>query len=99
MPSHHRTEVTCMFHARIKPLAIDTASVSGDSNTAEFALLVRAREVDAGGKRRSDRVGVGFAGANTYRMVDAVHEDLAVTDLSGFRGRDDCLDDLVHLIG
>ena len=60
---------------------------------------MRAREVDAGGKRRSDRVGVGFAGANTYRMVDAVHEDLAVTDLSGIRGRDDCLDDLVHLIG
>ena len=53
----------------------------------------------AGGKRRLDRVGVGFAGANAYRMVDAVHEDLAVTDLSGFRGRDDCLDDLVHLIG
>ena len=33
-----------MFHARIKPLAFDTANVSGDSNTAEFALLVRARE-------------------------------------------------------
>jgi hypothetical protein len=33
-----------MFHAWIKPLAFDTASVSGDSNTAEFALLVRVRE-------------------------------------------------------
>jgi hypothetical protein len=32
-------------------------------------------------------------------VVEAVHEDLAVADLSGVRGRGDCLDDLVHLIG
>jgi hypothetical protein len=55
--------------------------------------------VRAGRKRRSDRVGVGFAGANTFYMAEAVHEDLAIADLSGFRGRDDCLDDLIYLIG
>jgi hypothetical protein len=52
-----------------------------------------------GPKRRLDCVGVGFAGANTYHMFEAVHENLAVADLSAFRARGDRLDDLVHLIG
>jgi hypothetical protein len=42
-----------MFHARDQILAFDTASVSGDSNTAEFALLVRARECLIAAKPRA----------------------------------------------
>ncbi len=43
--------------------------------------------------------GVGLAGADAHRMVEAEDEDLTVADLSGFRRGTDRLDDLVHLIG
>src|SRR6516225_5651804 len=37
-------------------------------------------------------IGVGFAGANADRVVDAEDKDLAVADMPGLRGRDDGLD-------
>src|SRR5579863_400508 len=43
--------------------------------------------------------GVGLAGADAHRMVEAEDENLAVADLSGFRRRGDGLDDLVDLVG
>ena len=43
--------------------------------------------------------GVGLAGADAHRMVEAEDEDLTVANLSGFRCGTDRLDDFVHLIG
>ena len=37
--------------------------------------------------RRSERVGVGFAGADAHDVVEAEDEDLAVADLAGLGGR------------
>src|SRR4051812_5679431 len=47
----------------------------------------------------SERGRVGFAGADANGLVESQHEDLAVTDLSGFGGGRDGLDDLVGLRG
>jgi hypothetical protein len=47
----------------------------------------------AGLERRS----VGFAGADAYRLVETENEDLAVTDLAGFGGSGDGIDDFVDL--
>src|SRR5262249_49839349 len=38
---------------------------------------------------------VAFTGADPHGGLDRVHEDLAVTDVAGLRGRGDDLDDLV----
>src|SRR5690606_18965689 len=49
---------------------------------------------------RSERVAVGFAGADAHRLVEAVDEDLAVADLPGAGGGGDRLDGLVgELVG
>ena len=44
---------------------------------------------------RSQRVVVGFAGADADDLIDRGHEDLSVSDLSGTRRLDDRLDRLV----
>src|ERR1700758_5111344 len=47
---------------------------------------------------KSEGRGIGLAGADANRMVEVDDEDLAVADLSGFRGRGDGIDGLVDLI-
>src|SRR6266702_905340 len=47
---------------------------------------------------KSEGRGIGLAGADANRMVEVDDEDLAVADLSGFRGRRDGIDGLVDLI-
>ncbi len=44
--------------------------------------------------RFSKRRGVGFAGADTHCVIETEHENLAIADLSGFRGGADRFDDL-----
>ena len=46
-------------------------------------------------RRRSERVVVGFAGADAHRVIERGDENLAVADLSGLGGVGDRVDDLV----
>src|SRR5437868_8398676 len=49
--------------------------------------------------RRSERVGVCFAGADAHRLIDAENEDLAVADLAGLGRGGDGFDGLVDHVG
>src|SRR6187402_1192838 len=49
--------------------------------------------------RRSERVGVCFAGTDAHRLIDAEDEDFAVADLAGLGGRRDGFDGFVDQVG
>ena len=48
---------------------------------------------------RSERVGVGFAGADAHGVIERKDEDLSVADLSCLGGADDRFDGLVDDVG
>src|ERR1700754_2729336 len=50
-------------------------------------------------RAKSKGRGIGLAGADANRVVEVDDEDLAVADLSGFRGGGDGVDGLVDLLG
>src|ERR1700709_2058057 len=62
---------------------------TGDQpSTGDWRWIRKMREA-------SERVAVGFAGANPQGVIDRRHEDLAVADLAGARAGSDDLDRLV----
>src|SRR5689334_21904995 len=72
------------------------ASSPAREDFLNFMILTPVRRMRCAG---SQRCGIGFAGADAHRLIDAEHEDLAVADLAGFGRRGDRLDHLVDMVG
>jgi hypothetical protein len=93
---------------RRRTLALATASAVGrrlidrdfeDNAKVECQNAFTAVRGKNGGSGLLEGSGVGLASADSHRMVKAEDEYLAVTDLPGFCGYGDRLDDLVDLSG
>src|SRR4051812_10515137 len=72
------------------------ASSPAREDFLNFIMLTPVRRVRCAG---SERRGIGFAGADAHRLIDAEHEDLAVADLPGLGRGGDRIDHLVDLVG
>src|SRR5579862_1164691 len=81
------------------PNQIAPASAKSLARENVFNDMVSLLSVEIWARNFLKRGGVGLAGADAHRVIEAEDEDLAVANLSGLRRRRDGVDDPVHLIG